>query len=117
MAPKITREDLKARLDRGERLILVEALPAKYYLDRHLPGAINMPHDQVDALAPSLLPDKTAQIVVYCASGPCRNSGIAADRLLALGYRDVRDYHEGKQDWVDAGLPTESGPARASRAA
>jgi rhodanese-related sulfurtransferase len=117
MAPKITRDDLKARLDRRERLILVEALPAKYFLDRHLPGAINIPHDQVDALAGALLPDKTAPVVVYCANGPCRNSGIAADRLIALGYTNVRDYHEGKQDWVDAGLPTKIGPAGASRAA
>lgn len=113
MAPKITRDELKARLDRRDRPTLVEALPAKYFLDRHLPGAINIPHDQVDALAATLLPDKDAPVVVYCANGPCRNSGIAADRLIALGYRDVRDYHEGKQDWVDAGLPTESGPARA----
>jgi rhodanese-related sulfurtransferase len=117
MAPKITRDELKARLDRKERFALVEALPAKYYLDCHLPGAINLPHDQVDALAPALLVDKAIPVVVYCASGPCRNSGIAADRLIALGYRDVRDYHEGKEDWVDAGLPTESGPAAASRAA
>lgn len=117
MAPKITRDDLKARLDCRKRLTLVEALPAKYFLDRHLPGAINIQHDQVDALAPVLLPDKTAPVVVYCANGPCRNSGIAADRLIALGYTNVRDYHEGKQDWVDAGLPTETGPAGASRAA
>lgn len=36
-------------------------------------------------------------------------------RLAALGYENVRDYHEGKQDWMEAGLPTETGVAKASR--
>ena len=111
MVDRITREELKAKLDRGDKLVLVEALPAKYYEDSHLPGAINMPHDAVDALAPRLLPDTEAEIVVYCASGPCRNSGIAARRLVRLGYANVRDYHEGKADWIAAELPVESGPA------
>ena len=38
--------------------------------------------------------------------------GIAADILTRLGYKDVRDYHEGKKDWIEAGLPTESDGAR-----
>ncbi len=112
MTDRISRDEIKAALDAGERLILVEALPAKYYEDTHLPGAINLPHDAVDDLAPRLLPDKAAPIAVYCASGPCKNSGIAADRLVALGYTNVRDYHEGKEDWVAADLPVETGPAR-----
>src|SRR5260221_8786004 len=103
MVAKITRAELQARLQRQTPVILVEALPEKYYLDAHLPGAINIPHDAVDALAPRLLPDKTAEIVVYCANGPCRNSGIAAEHLAALGYINVADYHEGKADWIAAG--------------
>lgn len=117
MVTTITRDELKAKLDRQEDLVLVEALPERYYLDQHLPGAINLPHDQVDALAPTLLPERDAQIVVYCASGPCRNSSIAAHRLAQLGYTNVRDYHEGKKDWIEAGLPVESGPAPARAAA
>jgi len=114
MLTKITRQELKARLDRGERPILIEALPARYYVDAHLPGAINIPHEEVAELAPRVLPDHDAAIVVYCASGPCRNSAIAAERLAGLGYRNVVDYHEGKADWVAAGLPVEgSGAARA----
>lgn len=109
MPTKITREELKTKLDSGEDIVLVEALPERYYRDRHLPGALNIPHNQVDELASQLLPDKAAQIVVYCANGPCRNSEIAAFRLSQLGYTDVRDYHLGKQDWIEVGLPTESG--------
>lgn len=112
---RISREELKAKLDRGEDVVLVEALGAARYEEAHLPGAVNIPYDRVDQLAPSLLPDKGAQIVVYCSNGPCRNSGIASRRLSQLGYEDVRDYHEGKQDWMEAGLPTESGAATARR--
>jgi rhodanese-related sulfurtransferase len=109
MVATITREEVKARLDSGERLVLVEALPPNHYRQAHLTGAVNLPHDRVDALAATLLPDKTAPIVVYCANGPCQNSAIAAQRLAALGYTDVREYQLGKQDWIEAGLPVESG--------
>lgn len=111
MAAKIDRIALKAKLDRKEPIVLVEALPPRYFADAHLPGALNIPHDQVDSLAPRLLPDKHAEIVVYCANTPCRNSTIAADRLTQLGYTRVRDYKEGKEDWAKAGLALESGVA------
>ena len=110
MVERITRDELKAKLDAGARITLVEALPEKYFRHAHLPGALNLPHDAVDALAPSLLPDKSAEIVVYCANAPCRNSGIAAARLVELGYRRVRDYHEGKADWIEAGHAVEKAP-------
>jgi rhodanese-related sulfurtransferase len=109
MVAKISRDELKAKLDRREGVILVEALPEKYFRHAHLPGAINIPHDAVDGLAPALLPDKDAEIVVYCANAPCENSGIAAERLAQLGYARVRDYHEGKADWIEAGYPVEKG--------
>lgn len=108
MVARITRAQLKAKLDADQNLVLVEALPAKYYDEKHLPGALNLPHNQVDELAPTLLPEKSAAIIVYCASSTCQNSGIAANRLIELGYTNVYDYEEGKQDWVEADLPTES---------
>jgi rhodanese-related sulfurtransferase len=107
----ISRKELKGRLDRGEELVVVETLGPAYYEDAHLPGAINIPHTEVDALAPILLPDKTAQIVLYCSNRACQNSPQAARTLNSLGYGNVYDYEEGKQDWIEAGLPTESGAA------
>ncbi len=112
----ISRTEIAAKLKRGDRFTLVEALPAHYYNQAHLPGAVNLPHDEVDKLTPQLLPDKTAEIVVYCANTPCQNSTIAAQRLAALGYSNVREYVEGKQDWIDAGLPTESAAHQAVNA-
>jgi rhodanese-related sulfurtransferase len=110
-SPEITRDDLKSKLENHAPLVLLEALPAAYYQRGHLPGARHMPHDQVRALAPAIAGDKSAEIVVYCASRTCQNSHIAAGVLSALGYQNVRVYAGGKQDWEEAGLPLEpSGP-------
>jgi rhodanese-related sulfurtransferase len=115
MIARISRDDLRALIDRADPFVLLEALPASYFEDAHLPGAQNMPHDRVDALAATLIPDRTTPVVVYCASLPCPNSEIAARRLSALGYTDIREYAEGKEDWVNAGLPVERGAAAALR--
>ncbi len=106
----MSRDELKQRLD-GDGVIIVEALGPAYYEDAHLPGALNLPHDQVDELAPEVLPDKDAAVVVYCSNLACQNSVVASRRLVQLGYTNVFEYEEGKQDWIEAGLPTESGPA------
>jgi len=108
MAQIITRQELQARLAAAKPATVLEALPEKYHRQAHIPGALHMPHDQVDALAPAMLPDKGAQIVVYCANAQCRNSHIAAHRLSVLGYSDVSVYAAGKKDWEEAGLPLES---------
>ena len=68
MTATISRDELKTKIDRGEKFLLVETLPATAYHHAHLPGAINLPPDQIKQLAPTLLPDKAADIVVYCAS-------------------------------------------------
>jgi rhodanese-related sulfurtransferase len=109
MEHTITRDELSSLLTSAQPLLLLEALPAKYFEDSHLPGARNMPHDAVAELAPTLAPEKAAPIVVYCANAACQNSHIAAVRLKQLGYIDVRVYAEGKQDWIGAGLPLERG--------
>ena len=64
----IDRAELKAKIERKESFPLVETLPRTAYEHAHLPGAINIPPDQVKELAPQLLPDKAAAIVVYCAN-------------------------------------------------
>jgi len=108
MTRTITRAELREAIESGD-VIVVETLAAPYYEDAHLPGAINIPHTQVAALAPELLPDKDAAIVTYCSNSACANSGIAAAQLAKLGYTNVSKYAEGKQDWSDAGLPLERG--------
>ena len=107
MTTTISRDELKSKLDRGEDFRLVEALAEDEFRKQHLPGAVNLPPDQVKQRAAQVLPEKDADIVVYCASSTCTASEKAADELEKQGYRRVRRYVEGKKDWVDAGLPTE----------
>lgn len=107
MSQIISRETIKNAIDGNEQITLVEALPERYFNDAHLPGAIQINHDEVDAKAPQLLPNKSARIVVYCSNLSCANSGKAAIRLAQLGYSNVFKYAEGKQDWLEAGLPVE----------
>ena len=114
MLKQIDRDTLRRKLAGAVRPVLVEALPEKYYRDWHLPGARHLPHDEVHALASKVLPDKSAEIVVYCASRTCQNSHIAAHRLAQLGYANVAVYSGGKQDWFESGLPIERDAALAA---
>jgi len=66
MTPTISREELHAKIERGDRFHLFEVLGPMYFRKHHLPGAHNLPPGQVRELAPQLVPDKHAEIVVYC---------------------------------------------------
>jgi rhodanese-related sulfurtransferase len=59
----ISREELKAKMERGEDFVLLEALPEKSYRRSHLPGAINLPPGQTDQ-AEELIPCKETEVVV-----------------------------------------------------
>lgn len=107
MTALITRDELKTAIDAGT-VTVIDALGGEYHAKQHLPGALALIRDDVDTQAPALLPDLNAAIVTYCSNPACPNSGQVADRLTALGYTNVRKYREGIQDWIEAGLPTES---------
>ena len=66
MVANIGRHELRAKLDRGDPLVLLEVLAPRYYRHSHLPGALNLPPGEVAESAPGLLPDKNAEIVLYC---------------------------------------------------
>jgi len=108
MTATITRDELRAGLEAGT-ITAVDALPESYYAQQHLPGALNLVAADVPARAAEVLPDRDATIVTYCSNTACGNSGHVATALQKLGYTDVRTYAEGIQDWVEAGLPTETG--------
>jgi len=65
--PVISRQELEQKLARKD-VVLVETLAEEKYQAAHLPGAINVPSARVAELAASMLPDKNAEIVVYCSS-------------------------------------------------
>jgi rhodanese-related sulfurtransferase len=106
---EISRDSIRQKIERGDDFVLVDALPPLPFAASHLPGAINLPPDDVAARALRRIPDRDTQIVVYCAGATCDSSLIVASRLIELGYRNVHHYVEGKRDWVEAGLPLEGG--------
>jgi rhodanese-related sulfurtransferase len=106
MPEPITRAEVTKAVADG--VTIVEALPAPYFEDGHLPGAANLPHDSDEATIAAVLPDPDRTVVVYCANQACANSGVLGRRLEQLGYTDVRVYEGGKEDWVEAGLTLSS---------
>jgi len=108
---QITRENLREKIERGDDFVLVDALSPMSFAMMHLRGAINLTPGWVDDRARRRSPDLDKQIVVYCQSSDCDSSVLVANRLIDLGYRNVRHYTGGVRDWMEAGLPLEGGRA------
>ncbi|MEF8834112.1 MAG: rhodanese-like domain-containing protein [Halofilum sp. (in: g-proteobacteria)] len=109
MSATIDRATLAEWIERGAAFDLVDTLPAGPYARHHLPGAIHIVSDDIKAEAPRRLPDRDRTVVVYCGSAACQRSAKAAARIDRLGYRDVREYIDGRRDWEAAGLPLQTG--------
>lgn len=104
-AHEITVAELAERVQSAQPPIVAEILGPNHFASGHLPGALNLPLEGFSEAAARALPNKAADIVVYCASATCQNSDIAARKLLALGYVNVRTFKGGKAAWREAGLP------------
>jgi len=63
--PEISREELQKRLATGAPVV-IDVLPAESYAMGHIPGAINIPVESITSRAREILPDRLAEIVVYC---------------------------------------------------
>ncbi|MFB6209739.1 MAG: rhodanese-like domain-containing protein [Candidatus Nanohaloarchaea archaeon] len=96
-------EDMKNRED----FVLIDVLSREQFEDGHIPGAINIPYDQVGDIVEKLL-THDQNIVVYCASEGCGASETAAEKLEDLGFSNVMDYEAGKQGWQEAGHELEA---------
>ena len=106
MAAPITREELRTAMEAGT-VVVLDTLPASYYEQLHLPGALNLVESDVPTLAATLVPDRGTPVVTYCSNTACNNSKAVAALLERAGWTDVRTYREGIQDWVGAGNATE----------
>ena len=99
----ISRDELKAKLDRGEPLKLIMALNRWAFDAKHIPGSVHF--DSPDQLYAAVHPED--EVVVYCSEVDCLSSVAMYRDLVARGYRNVRRYAGGLLDWEDAGLPLE----------
>lgn len=108
MSTEITLDELSP-LVRLHTATIVEALPGASYAAGHLPGAVNLPLDRVESDAARALPNRDADIVVYCSGPTCNNSHVARRKLASMGYSHVRVFTGGKAAWKDAGFELVSG--------
>ena len=104
----ISREQLRIEIERGS-VVLLDAQAPGWYEREHLPGARKMPDRDLERRIAEIVPDRSAEIVVYCWSEKCSASAAAVSELCALGYRNVRRYAAGKRDWMEARLPIVTG--------
>jgi rhodanese-related sulfurtransferase len=98
----INGEELKNRLDAGEDLVVVEALPRNTIVRVTFRGQGICPLS-IWIAGGSVIRDRHAPVIVYCAREVCQNSHTAAKRLTELGYLDVSVYTGGKADWKQRG--------------
>jgi rhodanese-related sulfurtransferase len=101
----VDRAELAERASRGE-VVILDVRPAEEFAAGHIPGALSVPLDQLDA-ALARLP-KRARIVAYCRGPYCVLAPQAVERLRAKGF-DARRLVDGMPEWRLAGLPVAVG--------
>ena len=92
----ITAEEAKGIMDREEGYIILDVRTQEEYDQGHIPGAIQISHEEIAEKAEDVLTDKNQLILVYCRSG--RRSKIAAEILVDLGYTNIKEFG-GILDW------------------
>lgn len=92
----ITAEEAKQIMDDTEGYLILDVRTQEEYDEGHIPGAVVIPHTEVEARAEGELLDKEQVILVYCRSG--RRSKLAAQSLADLGYTNVKEFG-GIIDW------------------
>lgn len=96
MYQQITAEEAKKIMDSDEEHIILDTREQDEYDAGHIPNALLIPYTEIEKKAEEILPDKDAQILVYCRSG--RRSKIAAESLTKLGYTNIKEFG-GIVDW------------------
>lgn len=87
---KLSAQDAKARIDSGDELIILDVREDYEFAQGHIPGAVLLPLGQIAQKAGETLPQKDAEILLYCRSG--NRSRQAANQLIGLGYTNVYDF-------------------------
>jgi rhodanese-related sulfurtransferase len=99
----ITSADLVKRLEGEDVPVILDVRSPEEYAGGHIPGAINVPYDQIAANLDSLESFLAAEIVVYCRTG--RRAGVAEKALREAGFTQVVDLEGHMTSWNEAGLP------------
>jgi rhodanese-related sulfurtransferase len=96
-------DDVKARLDRGEKFVLVDVREESEYGKDHLPSAIHLGKGIIERDIEARVPDLNTPLILYCGGG--FRSALAADNLQKMGYTRVISMDGGIRDWREKGFP------------
>src|SRR5579872_298331 len=96
-------DEVKARLDRGEKFLLIDVREESEYAADHLPGAIHLGKGIIERDVENRVPDPNTPVVLYCGGG--FRSALAADNLQKMGYTQVLSMDGGVRDWREKGFP------------
>lgn len=103
LAP-MTQEQLLTHLrEHPDHLFVLDVRTPQEYAEGHVPGAVNVPHDQVAARLAEIPRDK--DVVLYCRSG--RRAQAAADVLATHGYKRMTHLEGDMPAWIERGRPVE----------
>ena len=105
-----TIEDVKGRLDRGERFEFIDVREDHEYAADHARSARHIGRGILERDIETAVPDHTTEIVLYCGGG--YRSALAADSLRQMGYTNVRSMIGGIKAWRGAGYPLDTGSVK-----
>ncbi len=98
-----TISDVKSRMDRGEKFVLVDVREESEFSKDHLPGAIHLGKGVIERDIEARVPDLNTPLVLYCGGG--FRSALAADNLQQMGYTNVVSMDGGVRGWRESKLP------------
>ena len=97
-------QEVKKRLDVGEKFYLVDTREESEWARGHLPGAIHLSKGIIERDIEQKIADHNAPIVLYCGGG--FRSALAADNVQKMGYTNVISMDGGWRGWTEAGYPS-----------
>jgi len=103
--PELSIEEVKAKLESGEKFRLIDVREGEEFARGHLPGAESLCKGIIERDIEEKVPDHGAPIVLYCGGG--FRSALAGDNLKKMGYKKVWSMWGGWRAWSEAGFPTE----------
>ena len=98
-----TVDDVKQRLDRGEKLTLIDTREESEFAKDHLPGSIHLGKGIIERDIEVRVPDASQEIILYCGGG--FRSALAADNLQKMGYKNVISMDGGIREWREKNYP------------
>jgi rhodanese-related sulfurtransferase len=104
---ELTVDQVKAKMDRGEKFYLVDVREESEWAKDHLPKAMFLGKGIIERDIEQRVPDTGTEIVLYCGGG--FRSALAADSLHKMGYTKVYSMDGGIRDWREKQYPLETG--------